>query len=148
MPRQSSVTDSLSKNGQTPKGTLHSRRLKKFLEEILLAIVGQLKWQRSQGFHEQQQELFKIMASVVMAWTLEEKRSGKISANQPESGRLEEDAEVAEQKSPRQQPEPLPPRQSLAARPLALLSSPEVIGGDEHKVVMVSEIMVEIGDGV
>ena len=28
-----------------------------FLEEILLEIVGQLKWQRRHGFHEQQQEL-------------------------------------------------------------------------------------------
>ena len=36
-----------------------------FLEGILIEIVGRLKYQRRHGFHEQQQELFKIMASVV-----------------------------------------------------------------------------------
>ena len=46
------------------------------LEEILLEIVGHLKWQRRHGFHEQQQELLKMVASVVMAWTLEEKIEG------------------------------------------------------------------------
>ena len=29
-----------------------------FLKGIILDIVGQLKWQRRQGFHEQQQELY------------------------------------------------------------------------------------------
>ena len=119
---------------------------RKFLEGILLEIVGQLKWQRRQGFHEQQQELLKIMASVVMAWTLEEKRSEDINANQPESGRLEEDAEAAEPETPPQPPEPLPPQQSLAAQPMALLSPPEEVGGDKHEEVMVSKNMVvEIG---
>ena len=98
LPRQSSVEKSQSRNGQTPKGTLHSPTPQDFLEGILLEIVGQLKWQRRHGFHEQQQELYKQMASVVMAWTLEKKRSEGISANQPESGKLEEDAEAAEQK--------------------------------------------------
>ena len=117
-----------------------------FLEGILIEIVGQLKWQRKHGFHEQQQELFKIMASVVMAWTLEEKRSEEISANQPESGTLEEDAKAADQETPPQPPEPLPPQQSLAAQPLGLLSPPEAVGGDEHEGVMVSKNMVvEIG---
>ena len=86
------------------------------------------------------------MASVVMAWALEDKRSEEISANQPESGRLEEDAEAAEQETPPQPPEPLPPQQSLAARPLALLSPPEEAGGDEHEGVIVCENMVvEVG---
>ncbi len=75
---------------------------------------------------------------------MEEKQSEGICANQAESGRLEEDAEAAEQETPPQPPEPLPPQQSLAAQPLALLSPPEQVGGDEHKEVMVSENMVEI----
>ena len=117
-----------------------------FLEGILLEIVGQLKWQRRHGFHEQQQELNKTMASVVMAWTLEEKQSEGISANQPVSGRLEEDAEAAEQETPPQPPELLPPHQSMAAKPLALLSPPEEVGGDKHEGVIVSENMVvEVG---
>ena len=85
------------------------------------------------------------MASVVMAWTLKEKRSEEISANQPESKRLEEDAEAAEQETPPLPPEPLGSQQSLAAQLLALLSPPEEVGGDEHERVMVSENMVEIG---
>ena len=80
---------------------------REFLERILLEIVGRLKWQRRQGFHDQRQELLKIMASVVVAWTLEEKRSEENYANQPESGRLEEDAEAAESETP-----PPPPPQS------------------------------------
>ena len=43
-----------------------------FLVGILLEIVGQLKWQRRHGFHEQQQELYETMASAVMACTLKE----------------------------------------------------------------------------
>ena len=47
------------------------------LEGTLLEIVGRLKWQRRQGFHEQQQEeLLKVMASVVTAWPEEEKAVG------------------------------------------------------------------------
>ena len=81
-----------------------------------------------------------------MAWTLEEKRSEKTNANQPESGRLEEDAEAAEHETPPQPPEPLPPQQSLAAQPLALLSPPEEIGGGDHEGVMISKNMVaEVG---
>ena len=115
-----------------------------FLEGILLEIVSQLKWQRRHGFHEQQQELFETTASV--AWALEEKRSEQISANQPEPRRLEEDAEASEQETPPQRAEPLPPQQSLAAQPLALLSPPEEVVGDEHEGVMVSKNMVvEIG---
>ena len=130
----------------------------KFLEGILLEIVGQLKWQRRHGFHEQQQELYKTMASVVMAWTLEEKRSEEISANQPKSGKLEEDAEAAEQGTPPQPPKPLPqgtppqppkplpPQQSLAAKPLALLSPPEEVGGDENEgVIVCKNMVVEVG---
>ena len=83
---------------------------------------------------------------VVMAWALEEKRSEEISTNQPESGMLQEDAEAAEQETPPHPPKPLPPQQSLAAHPLALLSPPEEVGGDELEGVMVSENMVvEIG---
>ena len=108
-----------------PQGNAAFPTSQEFLEGILLKIVAQLKWQRQNGFHEQQQELNKTMASVVMAWTLEEKQSEGISANQPESGRLEEDAEAAEQETPPQPPEPLPLQQSLAAQPLALLSPPE-----------------------
>ena len=81
-----------------------------------------------------------------MAWTLEEKRSEEISANQPESGILEEDAEAAEQETPPQPPEPLLPQQLLAAKPLALLSPPEEVAGDEHERVVVCENMVvEVG---
>ena len=88
------------------------------------------------------------MASVVMVWTLEEKRSEEINANQPGSGRLEEDGEAAEQETPPQPPEPLPPQQSLAAGPLALLSPPEEVGGDEHEGVTVSENMVVVIGGM
>ena len=117
-----------------------------FLEGVLLEIVGQLKWQRRQGFHEHQQELLKRMASVETAWTLEENRSEGINANQPESGRLEEDAEAAQPETPPQPREPLPPQQSLAALPLVFLSPPEEVGGDEQEEVMVSKnMMVEIG---
>ena len=77
---------------------------------------------------------------------MEEKRSEETSANQPKSGRLEEDAESAEQETPPQPPEPLPPQPSLAAKPLALLSPPEEVGGDEHEGVFVCENMVvEVG---
>ena len=118
-----------------------------FLEGTLLEIVDQLKWQRRHGFHEQQQELFKTKVSVVMAWTLEEKRLEEISANQPESGRLEEGAEAAEQETPPQPPEPLLPQQSLGAQPLALLSPSEEVGGDENEGVLVCKNMVvEIGE--
>ena len=86
------------------------------------------------------------MASVVMAWTLEEKRSEEKSANQPESGKLEEDAIATEQETPPQPPEPLPPQQPLAAKLLALLSPPEEVGGDENEGVIVYENMVvEVG---
>ena len=54
------------------------------------------------------------MAPVVMAWTLEEKRSKEISANQPESGKLKDDAEATEQETSPQPPEPLPPQQLVA----------------------------------
>ena len=68
------------------------------------------------------------------------------NANQPESGRLGEDAEAAEQEIPPQPPEPLPPQQSMAAQPLALLSPPEEVGGDKHEGVMVSKnVVVEVG---
>ena len=81
-----------------------------------------------------------------MAWTLLEEKIGGINANQPESGRLEEDAEAAEQETPPQPPEPLSPQQSLAAQPLALLSPPEEVGRDEHEGVMVSKnVVVEVG---
>ena len=73
---------------------------------------------------------------------MDEKRSEEISANQPESGRLEEDAEAAEQETPPQPPEPLSPQQSLAAQPPALLSPPEAVRGDAHERVMVSQNMV------
>ena len=117
-----------------------------FLKEIILETVGQLKWQRRQRFHEQQQELYKIIASVVIAWTSEEKRLEEINADQPESGRLEEDAEAGEPETPPQPPESLPPQQSLAAQPLALLSPPGEVGGVEHEDVMVSKNMVvEVG---
>ena len=119
-----------------------------FLEENLLEIIGQLKWQRGHGFHEQQQELFKTMTSVVMAWTLEEERSEEIiiSENQPESGRLGEDSEAAEQETPPQAPKRLPPQQSPAAQPLALLSPPEQVGGDEHEgVIVCKNMVVEVG---
>ena len=113
-----------------------------FLEEILLKTVSQLKWQRRQGFHEHQQELLKIMAPV----GIEGKAIGRNYANQPESGRLEEDAEAAEPETPPQPPKLPPPQQSLAAQPLALLSPPEGVTGDEHEEVMVSKNMVvEIG---
>ena len=103
-----------------------------FLEGIILEIVGQLKWQRRQGFHEQQPELNKITASVVIAGISEEKRLEKINANQPESGRLEDDAEAGEPETPPQ--------------PLDLKLLPEEVGGDEHKEVMVSKNMVvEVG---
>ena len=116
------------------------------LEGILLKVVGQFKRQRRHGFYEQQQELYKTMPSAVMAWTLEEKRSEEISANQPESGRLEEDAEAAKQETPPQPPEPLPPQQSLAAKPLALLSPPEEVGGDEKEgVIVCKNMVVEVG---
>ena len=65
-----------------------------------------------------------MTSSVPIAWSLEEKRSEDFFANQPESGRLEENAEVAEPKTSPQPPEPLPPQQSLAAEPLPL-SPPE-----------------------
>ena len=114
-----------------------------FREGILLEIVGQIKWQRRQGFHEQQQELNKIIASVVKAWiSEEEKRLEEIHANQSESESLEEDAKAAEPEPPPQPPEPLQPQQSLPAQPLALLSPPEEVGGDEHGEVMVSKNMV------
>ena len=59
---------------------------------------------------------------------------------------MEEDAEAAEQETPPQPPEPQPPQQSLAAQPLALLSPPEEVGGDEHEGVIVCENMVvEVG---
>ena len=81
-----------------------------------------------------------------MAWTLEEKRSEELNANQPESGRLEEDAEAAKQETPPPPPEPLPSQQSLAAQPVALLSTPEEVGGDEHEGVVVSKnVVVEVG---
>ena len=73
---------------------------------------------------------------------MEEKRSKEISAVQPESGRLDEDAEAAEKETPPQPPDPLPPQQPLAAQPLALLAPPEEFNGDEHEGVMVSKIMV------
>ena len=83
------------------------------------------------------------MASVVMAWTLGEKRWEEIRGNQPKSGRLEEDAEAAEKETPPQPPEPLPPQRSLvAAQPRALLSPPEEVGGDENEGVIVCENMV------
>ena len=105
-----------------------------------------MKWQRRHGFHEQQQELYKTIAPVVIAWIAEEKRLEEINANQPESGSLEEDAEAGKPETPPQPPEPLPPQQSLAAQPLALLSPPEEVGGDDHEEVMVSKNMVvEIG---
>ena len=86
------------------------------------------------------------MDSVAMAWIVEEKRSEEISTNQPESGRLEGDAEAAEQETPTQPPERQPPQHLLAAQLLALLSPPEVFGGNEHQGVMVSENMVvEVG---
>ena len=113
---------------------------REFLEGIILEIVGQLKWQRRQGFHEQQQEVYKIIASA-MTWIPEEKRLEEINANQPEWGRLEEDAEAGEPETPPQPPEPLPPQQSLA---LQLL--PDEVGGDEHEEVVVSKNMVvEVG---
>ena len=49
-----------------------------FVKGIIQEIVGQLKWQQEQGIHEQQQELFKIMASVLIAWSLEEKQSKEL----------------------------------------------------------------------
>ena len=86
------------------------------------------------------------MASVVMAWTLEEKRSEETSANQPESEKLKEDVEAAEQETPQQPPEPIPPQHSLAAQPPALLSPPEEVGGEEHEGVIVCEnMLVEVG---
>ena len=77
-----------------------------FLEGILLEVVSQLKWQRRPGFHEQQQELLKLMDPVVIAWTLEEKRSEKISANKTTgvTGRLEKGAEAAEPETPFNRP--------------------------------------------
>ena len=75
-----------------------------------------------QGKHVRQQDLFKTMASVLIAWPLEEEiRSEEICGKQPESGRLEEDAEAAEPETPQQPPEPLLPQQSLAAQPSPLL---------------------------
>ena len=48
--------------------------------------------------------------------------------------------------TPPQPPEPLPLQQSLAAKPLALLSPPEEVGGDKHEGVLVCENMVvEVG---
>ena len=112
---------------------------------ILREIVYQLKWKRRQEIHEQQQKLLNIMTSVIIAWPLEEKRSEGINVNQPESVRLEEDAEAAEPETPPQKPEPLPLQRSPAAHTL-LLSPPEEVGGDEHEEVMVSKNMVvEVG---
>ena len=116
-----------------------------FLEGIILEIVGQLKWQRRQGFYEQQQELYKLMASV--AWALKEKQSEEINANKPESERLEEDAEAADPETPPQPPVPLPPQQSLAAQSLGRLSPPEEVGGDEHEEVTVSSKNMVVGIG-
>ena len=59
---------------------------------------------------------------------------------------MKEDAEAAKQETPPQPPEPLPLQKSLAAQPLALLSPPEEVGGDEHEGLMVSmNMVVEIG---
>ena len=113
-----------------------------FLKGILLEFVGQLKWQRRQGFHDQQQKLLIIMASVVTACTSEEKRLEEVNAHQPESGRLEEDAEEGEPETPPQPTELVARQQSLAAQPLALQLLPEEVGGDEHEEVMVSKNMV------
>ena len=75
-----------------------------------------------------------MIASVAIAWIIsEERRLEKINAIQPESGRLEEDVEVGEPETPPQPPEPLPPQQSLAEQPLALLSPSEEVVGDEHE---------------
>ena len=94
--RQSSAERSQSRNGQTTQGNVAFPTTQQFLERILQEIVSQFKCQQRQGIHEQQQELFKIMASVVIAWSLDEKQSEKITANQPEWGRSEEDVEAAE----------------------------------------------------
>ena len=61
---------------------------------------------------------------------------------------MEKDAEAAEPETPPQPPEPLLPQQSLAAQPLALLSPPEEVGGDEHKEVILSKNMVVEMGGV
>ena len=44
-----------------------------FVEGVHLEIVVYLKWHRKKGVHQQRQELFKILASVVKSWILEEK---------------------------------------------------------------------------
>ena len=82
-----------------------------------------------------------------MAQTLEEKRSEETNENQPESERLEDDAEAAKQEAPPQPPEPLPAQQPLVAQPLTLLSPPEEVDGDEHEGVMASKnVVAEVGE--
>ena len=89
------------------------------------------------------------MASVIMAWTSAEKRSDEICANQPEWRKLEEDAEAPEQETLPQPPEPLPTQQSLAAKPVAPLSPPEEVRGDENEgVIVCKNMVVEIGEAM
>ena len=78
----------------------------------------------------QQQKLFKIMDSILIAWSLEKKLSEEMCASQPGSEKLEEDAETAEPEIPSQPPEPLLSQHSPAAQPLQL-SPPEEFGEDE-----------------
>ena len=74
------------------------------------------------------------------------KAIGGNQRKQPESGRLEEDAEAAEQEGPPQPPESLPPQESLPARSLPFLSPLEELGEDEHVGVMVSKnVVVQVG---
>ena len=78
---------------------------RQLLEGIFPEIVGQLKWQQTQGIHGQQQELFKKMtSSVLIAWWLEEKRSEEICANQPESGSWKKTQKRQSQKRHRNRP--------------------------------------------
>ena len=81
------------------------------------------------------------MASVVIAWTSEEKCSEEIIANQPESGCLEENTETAKPETP-PQPSRYRRKQSLAGQPLDILAPPEEVDGDELEDVMVSTNMV------
>ena len=127
-----------------------------FLEGSLQKIIGQLKWQQRQGIYEQQQELFKIMASVIIALSLEEKRSEEINTNRPEPGRLEEDAEAAEPETPMPPPpqSPPPPQLLLPAKEVKHLPIEQVeVRRNQQKATRNGNLLVvmdevsDCGDG-